>query len=70
MEPDVPGQYREHHIVMRTVAEVPNAVKGSVSASQVDQYLSQYLQDGWTLFNTHFLFHSVDGELMCWILIR
>lgn len=56
--------------VTRTIAATADYDNGVWPSAEVDMYLSGFINDGWTLLNTHFIGMTPSGATFAWILVR
>lgn len=61
---------RRVRTVIRTINATPNYNEGIFTGEDVDNYLSTYINDGWTLLNTHHVGLSSQGINMVYILVK
>lgn len=62
----------EHKLVVRTIGMGADPSKGVYSVDQTDQYINQFLANGWTLENSMFVGNGPIPStwIFAWILLR
>lgn len=58
-----------HHVI-RTISKDNSGTGGSWTTAMIEDYLSQYTNNGWKLHNTYFLEVLPEGYTMLWILVK
>lgn len=62
-------EQKETKTIIRTISTSPDH-NSVFSEAEVSAYISQYLQDGWKVLNTHYLGNPPEGWIFAWILVR
>lgn len=56
-----------HHVI-RTISRSPGGQGGAMALADIEAYLADYTQNGWNLFQTHYLGELPEGYAMLWVL--
>jgi hypothetical protein len=68
LEPLAKGQMLHH--VIRVISRSPGAQGGAWTLPDIEAYLADYTNHGWTLFSTHYLGELPEGYTMLWVLAK
>lgn len=58
------------HQVIRTISKDNSASAGSWRLEDIEEYLMQYLMNGWKLFSTHAMGELPEGYVFMWVLTK
>ena len=57
-------------IVIRIIAQNPDPKIGAFDVRQVEEYIGEFLKDGWTLFSVNYVGQAPEGYIYTWMLVR
>lgn len=58
------------HTIIRKLAANPDVTRDEFSVDQVDSTLHQWREQGYRLFNTHYIGQENDAQVFAYILVR
>lgn len=68
--PEAKAEGQLIHQVIRTISKDGSAQGGSWRLDDIEDYLMQYLMNGWKLFSTHAMGQLPEGFVFMWVLTK